>query len=278
MRAIRTHTLWSQERARQITLRSPSVEISSVPIHRSTSRRRAAIAFECERRTLWDCSLSRRLRSHVTDVNESVVLTQANASVSGNVLTQLTNTGTWSDPESGSVTLSASLGTVIKNVDGTWSWSHTPSVALLGEVVTISATDGTNVSTTTFNVTAYTTIATRGIQYVGATGVSASTFACDGQECLVARPVVYVCELHELQSWFEWFGDRCRRIASDGDEQPIGGEFAVCQLEWNCCRWIRSVARCGGTNGCDRSRVALLVRREFESRSLTTRFRTHGCE
>ncbi len=112
---------------------------------------------------------------NVTDVNESVVLTRANASVSGNVLTQLTNTGTWSDPESGAVTLSASLGTVTKNLDGTWSWTHTPSVALLNQVVTISANDGTNVSNVTFSLTAYTTIATRGIQYVGATGASAST-------------------------------------------------------------------------------------------------------
>ncbi len=112
---------------------------------------------------------------NVTDVNESVVLTRANASVTGNVLTQLTNTGTWSDPESGAVTLSASLGTVTKNVDGTWSWTHTPSVALLNQVVTISASDGTNVSNVTFSVTAYTTIATRGIQYVGASGASAST-------------------------------------------------------------------------------------------------------
>jgi ELWxxDGT repeat protein len=122
---------------------------------------------------------------NVTDVNESVVLTRANASVSGNVLTQLTNTGTWSDPESGAVTLSASLGTVTKNVDGTWSWSHTPSVALLGQVVTISATDGTNVSTTTFNVTAYTTIATRGIVYVGATGASASTSLATDKSALL---------------------------------------------------------------------------------------------
>ena len=111
----------------------------------------------------------------VTDVNEPVVLTRTNASVSGNVLTQLTNTGNWSDPESGTVTLSASLGTVTKNADGTWSWSYQPTVGMIGQAVTISANDGTNVSTTTFNVTAYTTVATRGLLYVGATGASAST-------------------------------------------------------------------------------------------------------
>ena len=106
---------------------------------------------------------------HVTDENEPVVLTRMNATVTGNVQSTLTNTGTWSDPESEAVTLSASLGTVTKNVDGTWSWAHTPSVALLNQVVTISASDGTNDSNVTFNVTAFTTIATRGIQYLGAT-------------------------------------------------------------------------------------------------------------
>ncbi len=111
----------------------------------------------------------------ITDINEPVVLTLANASVSGNVLTQITNSGTWNDPESAQVILSASFGVVTKNANGTWSWAYTPNVALLNQVVTISANDGTNVSSTTFNVTAFTTIATRGIQYAGATGASAST-------------------------------------------------------------------------------------------------------
>jgi hypothetical protein len=111
----------------------------------------------------------------VTDINEPVVLTRANANVSGNVSTLLTNSGTWNDPESATVTLSASIGVVVKNVDGTWNWSYQPTVAVLSQVVTISASDGTNVSTTTFNVTAYATIATRGLVYVGATGTSAST-------------------------------------------------------------------------------------------------------
>ena len=127
----------------------------------------------------------KQLTLNVTDVNESVVLTRANASVTGNAMTQLINTGTWSDPESGAVTLSASLGTVTKNANGSWSWSYTPSVAVSGQVVTITANDGTNVSTTTFNITVHTTIATRGLVYVGATGASASTSLATDKQALL---------------------------------------------------------------------------------------------
>ena len=160
---------------------------------------------------------------NVTNANEAPVLTRSQANVAGNVLSTLTNTGTWSDPESGTVTLSASLGTVTKNEDGTWSWSYQPTIAMANQTVTISASDGTNVSNVTFNVTAFTTIATRGIRYVGATGAERIDIACDGQGAIVARSNVDVCELHELQSWFEWFGDRCGWVASDGDEFSVGG-------------------------------------------------------
>ena len=121
----------------------------------------------------------------VTNVNEPVVLTRVNASVFGNVFTQITNSGTWADAELGSVTLSASLGVVTKNLDGTWNWSHQPTGQLVGQTVTISATDGTNVSATTFELTAFTTIATRGLVYVGATGVSASTSLATDKSALL---------------------------------------------------------------------------------------------
>ena len=109
----------------------------------------------------------------VSDVNESVILTRANAAVSGNVLTQLTNSGTWLDPESGTVTLTTSVGTVTKNSDGTWGWSYQTSESVSSQVVSISANDGTNVSTVSFSLTASSTVATRGIKYIGATGISA---------------------------------------------------------------------------------------------------------
>ena len=62
-----------------------------------------------------------------------------------------TNTGTWADVDVGdSVTLSASVGNVIKNNDGTWSWSGTITSSTN---VTITAKDLANTTNTvTFRV------------------------------------------------------------------------------------------------------------------------------
>ena len=61
--------------------------------------------------------------------------------------TQATNTGTWSHPSALEVLLNASVGIVIKNGDGTWSWTYTPVTALPPlHVVTITATDSSQVS------------------------------------------------------------------------------------------------------------------------------------
>ncbi|MEQ1828233.1 MAG: cadherin domain-containing protein [Pirellula sp.] len=103
----------------------------------------------------------------VANVDEAVMLTTANASVAGDVLTTLTNTGTWSDPENGTATLSASHGTVVKNNDGTWSWSYTPSTKLVNELVTITASDGTNISSTSFALNALVAITNRQVYYKG---------------------------------------------------------------------------------------------------------------
>ncbi|MEQ1831278.1 MAG: cohesin domain-containing protein, partial [Pirellula sp.] len=109
----------------------------------------------------------KQLTLNVTDVNEAVVLTRTSASLTGNVLTTFTNTGNWSDPENGTVTLSASHGTVIKNNDGTWSWSFTPSTKLVNELVTITANDGTNTSSTSFTLNALVAITNRQVYYKG---------------------------------------------------------------------------------------------------------------
>ncbi|MCW1914904.1 cadherin-like domain-containing protein [Luteolibacter sp. GHJ8] len=70
------------------------------------------------------------------------------AAVSGFVSDELTNTGTWSDPDTAqTVSLSASIGTITQNVNGTWSWSYTPVAETASPVtVTISANDGTSLS------------------------------------------------------------------------------------------------------------------------------------
>ncbi len=51
--------------------------------------------------------------------------------------------GTWSDPDGDDVTMSASVGTVVRNAAGTWSWSCATSDGPAdSQTVTISADDG----------------------------------------------------------------------------------------------------------------------------------------
>src|SRR5262249_30567287 len=68
-----------------------------------------------------------------------------------------TNTGTFDDAQGrGTVTLSASLGTVTRNdAAGTWSWSYTPPDGPNGPTtVTITATDSDGLpASTTFTLT-----------------------------------------------------------------------------------------------------------------------------
>jgi CarboxypepD_reg-like domain/PKD domain len=104
--------------------------------------------------------------NNVTVANQNVVLTASNqapviasdnASRTVNEGQTATNTGTWSDANSGqNVTLSASVGTVTKagtNASGTWSWSYTPNDGPANQTVTITANDGTTTSTTSFQLT-----------------------------------------------------------------------------------------------------------------------------
>jgi PKD repeat protein len=64
-----------------------------------------------------------------------------------------TNTGSYSDPVD-SVSLSASTGTVTDEGSGTWSWSYSTSDGPDdGEAVTITADDGEDTSSTTFDLT-----------------------------------------------------------------------------------------------------------------------------
>src|SRR4029450_1036983 len=65
------------------------------------------------------------------------------------------NTGTFGDVDGDTVTLSASVGTAVKNLDGTWSWSFgTTDGPDDSQTVTISAGDGNGGSaSTTFSLT-----------------------------------------------------------------------------------------------------------------------------
>ncbi len=99
---------------------------------------------------------------NVTDVNEPVVLTVTNALVTSYVGSALTNSGTWFDPEGGSVTLAASVGTITMTAGGTWNWTYTPNSAIENQIVTITANDNLNTSTVSFEIRASVQVAVVG--------------------------------------------------------------------------------------------------------------------
>jgi len=77
-----------------------------------------------------------------TPSNNPPTITVSNAAVSGNEGTSITNSGTWADADASDVvTLSASLGTVTKNDDGTWNWAIDGLDDTSATTVTITATD-----------------------------------------------------------------------------------------------------------------------------------------
>lgn len=86
--------------------------------------------------------------------------------VTGNVLTVLANTGTYSDVPADVVTLSVSQGAIVKNADGTWNWTITPSALANNQVVTVTATDDDGGSSTaTFSLNALVNIPNQKLFY-----------------------------------------------------------------------------------------------------------------
>ncbi len=83
------------------------------------------------------------------------VITLGDPTVSGNVNSALTNSGTWAETLGESVSLSASLGNVTQHAGGTWSWELTPNQQYSNAPVTITETDsGGQTSQVTFNIDA----------------------------------------------------------------------------------------------------------------------------
>lgn len=80
--------------------------------------------------------------------NASPTVTRNNATVTGNVNTQLANSGTWNDVEGDDVLLTASSGNIVKNANGTWNWTLTPTSAFANQLVQITATDAHGDSST----------------------------------------------------------------------------------------------------------------------------------
>ncbi len=81
--------------------------------------------------------------------NQPPTVAADTAAVSGNEGTTLTNTGTWADANATDVvTLTASVGTIVKNANGTWSWSLATTDNVASTNVTITANDGNGGQTT----------------------------------------------------------------------------------------------------------------------------------
>jgi subtilisin family serine protease len=89
------------------------------------------------------------------DQNQAPQLTANNAVVTVDEGDVAVNSGTVSDPDGDAVTLSASIGTVVDNGDGTWSWSFaTTDGPLESQQVTITGTDALDSEgNVTFNLT-----------------------------------------------------------------------------------------------------------------------------
>jgi hypothetical protein len=133
-------------------------------------------------------TLQRTFTITVIDVNEAPVLTRTQASVSGNVLSTFNNSGTWSDPESNPVTLSASLGTVSKNADGTWAWSFVPSQAYTNQTVTITGTDSLGLaSQVQFSLDAIVAVVNSKVFYKGSTFAGTSVDAALDTSKILAK-------------------------------------------------------------------------------------------
>jgi hypothetical protein len=123
-----------------------------------------------------------------TVTNKAPGLTVALANVTGNALTTLTNSGTWTDVPADTVTLSASTGTVTKNADGTWSWSLLTTGAITGETVTITGTDEDGGSSSvSFTIDALVAVTNSKIYYLGSSFAGTSVDAALDTEKVLAK-------------------------------------------------------------------------------------------
>jgi len=93
--------------------------------------------------------------AYEVEVNTSPTLAANQASVTVAEGQTTTNSGTVSDPDGNPVTLSASVGSVTNNGDGTWSWSYATSDGpAQSQTITLSGDDGNGgTAAATFDLT-----------------------------------------------------------------------------------------------------------------------------
>jgi hypothetical protein len=102
----------------------------------------------------------------VLSSSSTPILTVAQSWVAGNALSVFHNAGTWTDPDGDPVQMSASVGSVQRNDNGTWSWSYVPTQAHNGLVVTITASDNRGASSSIqFTLQAQATVVSSKVYY-----------------------------------------------------------------------------------------------------------------
>jgi len=85
--------------------------------------------------------------------NVAPTISVSRTSVSGPILTEMSNSGTFGDMPGDNVSISASLGTVTQTLD-TWRWNYTPPSTVTNQSITITATDKDGgISTVSFLIT-----------------------------------------------------------------------------------------------------------------------------
>lgn len=114
--------------------------------------------------------------------NVPPALSIGNPLVATNSMTTVYNTGTWSDVPADTVTLTANIGSVVRNADGTFTWSYGATQIYSGQTVTITGRDEDGgVNTVSFVLTVYAGVPVTRVYYkgssysVGGTNVTAGT-------------------------------------------------------------------------------------------------------
>ena len=117
---------------------------------------------------------SEQVRFQVTVTNRAPWLSVVQSSLQGSVLSHFSNSGTWDDIAADTVVLSASLGAITKQSDGTWFWTFQPTSPVQQQTVIIRAMDEDGGETeAAFKITAVATILSANVFYAN------SSFAAD---------------------------------------------------------------------------------------------------
>lgn len=105
--------------------------------------------------------------------NQPPTIAADSAAVTANEGSPASNTGTFSDPDGDAVTLSASLGTVVKTgtSSGTWTWSAPAADESAAQAITVTATDSNGGS----SLITFTVLVAGAPPVVAITGAAASS-------------------------------------------------------------------------------------------------------